>query len=167
MSLRQTTLGDLEHEWAQTRAMLARVEDEHLGFRPYEGAWSVRELCAHIANLAYWETMTLRTAGLDLATLPAEQPAAPDTAAGLLADFDAKFEGFRQALDAADDAALAEVWTLSRGEQPIFSMPRAAVIRTTGINHLIHHRAQLGLCLRLLGARPAAMYGPTAEDMPA
>jgi uncharacterized damage-inducible protein DinB len=166
MSLKQTTLGDLDQEFAKTRAMLERVSDAYLDFRPYEGAWSVRELCAHIASLAFWETMTLQTQSVDLAALPAQQPDVPDTAAGLLADFDAKLAAFRAALDAADDAALAQTWTLLRGGQQIFAMPRAVVIRTTGINHLIHHRAQLGMYLRLAGQKPAAMYGPTAEDMP-
>lgn len=71
-----------------------------------------------------------------------------------------------QALDSSDDAALTQPWQLRRGEQVLQTMPRLAVIRTMGINHMVHHRAQLSVYLRLLNVPLPPMYGPTADEQP-
>ena len=161
--LRQIALGDLEHELATTRRVLERVPTAHLGYKPHEKSFTLQQLAAHTANISGWGTTTMTTDALDFAQ-PMEQPALPTTTEELVAAFDAGAARLRAAIEGASDEALRATWTARRGERVIFALPRVGVLRGFIVSHLIHHRAQLGVYLRLLDLPVPSMYGPTADE---
>jgi uncharacterized damage-inducible protein DinB len=158
-----TLFGDLDAELANTRRILERVPTDQLGYRPHEKSYSLGELATHIANLPNWMTGIVGQAEFDLAGSPPDL-AVPDTPDEIVADFDSAVAGMRQTLAAAADEAWSAPWTLRMGDHVIFTLPRAAVFRNAGISHLIHHRAQLGVYLRLLDVAVPGMYGPSADE---
>lgn len=162
-ALKQAILGDLDHEVATTRRVLERAPDEHYGWRPHDRSWTLGELCAHLQNLLFWQRLVLEQDAFDLAANPPPRTV-PETREELLRLFDEQ----KQALDAAiaeiDDDALGRTWTLRRGDKVVFARPRAAVLRGMGISHMVHHRGQLSVYLRLLGVPVPATYGPSADE---
>ncbi|GMV06624.1 MAG: hypothetical protein AMXMBFR53_29000 [Gemmatimonadota bacterium] len=155
-------LPEFDQEMANTRKVLERVLDDQLGFKPHEKSWTLRELAGHVSQLPGWCTATLGMTELDLSQ-PWEQPEF-NSRADFLSVFDAQVTEGRKALEAASADDLAVNWTLKMGDEVIFSMPRAAVYRSFVMNHLIHHRAQLTIYLRLTGAPVPGMYGPSADE---
>ena len=164
-SIRRLALGDLEHEMAQTRRVLERVPDEHFDWKPHEKSMPLGRLAAHVANLPWLARAALQGDELDVATVPRPDPAsAPKGRDDILAKFDAELANLSAALDAADDATLMQKWTLRNGERVVMSVPRAGAIRGMGISHLIHHRAQLTVYLRILDVPIPGLYGPSADE---
>ena len=162
-SLKRAALGDLAHEISTTRRVLERVPDEHLSWKPHAKSFSLGHLALHIANLLLWQITTVRQDGLDLATLPQGQPE-PSSRDEVLRRFDENAATLREAMESLDDAALQEPWTLRRGDHVVFQQPRLAVLRGMGISHLVHHRGQLSVYLRLLDVPVPPIYGPTADE---
>lgn len=162
--LKQLALGDLNHELTTTRKLLERVPEAHLEWKPHEKSMTLGGLALHVATIPYWLTRVLTADSFDLATATRNPP--PGSLREIMDAFEARVAEMRQALDAADDAALTRPWQLRRGEQVLQTMPRLAVIRMMGINHMIHHRAQLSVYLRLLNVPLPPMYGPTADEQP-
>jgi uncharacterized damage-inducible protein DinB len=163
LPLKPATTGDLIHELSNTRLMLERVPDEHFDWTPHEKSMSLGQLAGHIANILQWQAMILRQDEVDLAAPPPQQDA-PETRADLLELFDARVDALKQTLDALDPDALARPWTLRHGERIIMEQPRAAMLRSMGISHMIHHRGQLSVYLRLLEVPVPGVYGPSADD---
>lgn len=163
-SLKQLALGDLNHELGLTRKLLERVPGAHLEWRPHEKSMTLGGLALHVATIPYWVTRVVEADFFDLATATRNPP--PNSMEEILDAFDDRVAAMRRSLDAADDAALVRTWQLRRGEQVLQSMPRVAIIRAMGISHMIHHRAQLGVYLRLLDVPLPAMYGPSADEQP-
>jgi uncharacterized damage-inducible protein DinB len=162
-NIRQLTLGELEHELATTRRLLERVPGDQLDWKPHEKSFSLGQLAQHVAQLPFWITHTLAEDFFDIAApFPRREPAR--STQELLDIFDRTTAEMHQALDAADDAALSRPWQMRNGEQVLQTMPKRAVIRTVGLNHLIHHRGQLSVYLRLLDVPLPMMYGPTADE---
>jgi len=164
-SLRQSALGDLEHELATTRRVLERVPEEHFGWKPHEKSYSLGDLATHLANLVYWQTTMLRQDHFDVASTPQRRERAASREA-LLEEFDRHVQALRDALAGLDDAALAAPWSLRRGEQVLLQGPRVGMVRSMGISHMVHHRGQLSVYLRLLGVPVPPIYGPTADEAP-
>lgn len=155
-------LPEYDQEMANTRKMLERVPDEHLDFRPHPKSYTLRDLAAHVANLPTWASVTLTTTELDL-----DQPwerEVPTSRDAILAEFDSAAADGRAVLEKAGDGDMEVDWTLRTGDQVWFTTPRAAVLRSFVLSHLIHHRAQLGVYLRLLDIPVPGMYGPTADE---
>ena len=119
-------------------------------------------LATHVATLPFYGTATLTTEGYDLATAPRQAPL--ETRAAVLARFDETAGALREAVAAADDATLRARWRLSVGERELMNLPRAAVIRSFTLSHLIHHRTQLTVYLRLLDVPVPGLYGPSADE---
>ena len=163
LSPMQLATGDLERELAITRRMLERVPEEHLAWKPHEKSMSLGTLAAHLANLLWWQTTTLERDEFDVAA-PQPPRTAPESREALLQAFDEKAAVLREALARTDEAALASPWTLRRGDHIIFTMPKAAVLRSFGISHIVHHRGQLSVYLRLLDVPVPPSYGPTADE---
>jgi uncharacterized damage-inducible protein DinB len=163
--LKQAILGDLDHEIATTRRVLERAPDEHYGWKPHEKSWTLGELCAHLQNLLYWQRLILEQDEFDLAASPPPRtvPASRDE---LLRGFDENKKAVDAAVADVDDAALGQTWTLRNGDQVIFAQPRAGVLRGMGISHMVHHRGQLSVYLRLLDVPVPAVYGPSADESP-
>lgn len=159
---RTTFLPEFDAEMANTRRVLASVPGDRFDFKPHEKSYSLRDLSTHLANLPSWTGITLSTRELDLG-LEFER-FVPSTTGDLVAHFDRHVAEGRAALEAASAADLEAPWTLRAGEHEIFTMPRAGVLRSFVLNHMIHHRAQLTVYLRLLDVPVPGMYGPSADE---
>ena len=161
-SQKQIALADLEQEIATTRRALERVPDEHLGWKPHEKSMTLGELATHLSVIPFYGVATLRADELNVAGLPPTQIAASRDE--LLIHFDENVKNFRAILYTADDDAIHRPWTLRSGEHVVFTLPRVAVLRRLLVNHMIHHRGQLSVYLRLLDVPVPSMYGPTADE---
>jgi uncharacterized damage-inducible protein DinB len=166
MSIGQSMLGEFDQEMANTRKTLERVPDDKWGWKPHEKSGTVGWLASHVATLPGWATMTINTEQLDYAPLdgPSFQPPKVENRADAIRVFDKEAAEARAALASASDTDLMKGWTLLAGGQEIFTMPRIACIRGMVMNHLIHHRAQLGVYYRLLGVPVPGLYGPSADE---
>jgi uncharacterized damage-inducible protein DinB len=161
--LKNLLFADYEHELATTRRVLERIPDEHLGWKPHEKSMALGGLGTHLANLVRWQISMLRQDDYDFAANTPRTPAAESRDA-LLATYDANVAELRAALDQTEDAAFSRVWTLRRGEQVVFALPRSYVLRSFGLSHMAHHRGQLTVYLRLLDVPLPSVYGPTADE---
>jgi uncharacterized damage-inducible protein DinB len=162
MPIVDTLLPEFDHEMSITRKVLERVPDGRIDWKPHLKSYSAGQLAQHLATIPLWGTMTMSQAEVDLAGLP---PIAPlQTCADILALFDRHAASARAALMGKSDAELKVQWSLKRDGHVIFSMPKHAVWRSFVISHLIHHRAQLGVYLRLLDVPVPSTYGPSADE---
>lgn len=166
MSLSEMILPEFEQEMANTRRTLERVPDEKFEWKPHEKSSSLGGLATHLANIPSWTTHTFEKDELDIAP-PGAPPFRLEQAkstADLLESFDKNVADARATLAAATDERWFGKWSLLRGGAPIMTLPRAAVMRGFVLSHLIHHRAQLGVYLRLLDVPVPAIYGPSADE---
>ncbi len=162
MAIAESLLPEFEHESASTRKMLEAVPNEHLNFKPHEKSWNMAGLMTHIANIPNWGAETLKTESLDYTDYKPPEPFQSREEA--LAAFDKNTAEAKAAIAGAKDEAFFKDWSLSANGQTFFTMPRIAVLRSFVFNHAIHHRAQLGMYLRLCGAKVPGMYGPSADE---
>jgi uncharacterized damage-inducible protein DinB len=168
MRLSESLLSELSEESKGTRRTLERVPEERIDWRPHPKSMTLGELATHLANVASWTSLTVNQESFDMEP-PGETPARQEplrSRQAILALFDRTLAAARDALSAASDEDLLRPWTLLKGGQALFTMPRLAVVRTFILNHSIHHRAQLGVYLRLLDAPVPGLYGPSADEMP-
>lgn len=157
-------IGDVMHEWAGTRRLLACLPDGHLDWRPHAKSFTLGELATHVVNLLNWQLGILRDSELDLAITSSRRTALA-TRQALLDEFDTNIRELERTLDAVDEATLASNWTLRRGDSIMTVQPKIMAFRTMGMSHMIHHRAQLGVYLRLLDQPVPGVYGPTADEL--
>jgi len=155
-------LPEFDHEMANTRKALERVPEDQLEYLPHEKSWTLRQLAGHVAQVPGWLTVTLRTSELDVSQ-PFDQPKL-DTKADILAAFDAALAEARPTLEQASAEDLMANWTMKMGDEVVFSMPKVAVLRSFVMNHMVHHRGQLTVYLRLTGGSVPALYGPSADE---
>jgi uncharacterized damage-inducible protein DinB len=158
----ETLLPEFDHEMTMTRKVLERVPDDKREWKPHPKSFALGALATHVANLPTWGSETLNKSEIDVGgTAPlAAFPSTRET----LAAFDTNVTAARAALAGKTDAELAGMWSLRRNGKTIFSMPKAAVLRSFVLSHLIHHRAQLTVYLRLLDVPVPAIYGPSADE---
>jgi uncharacterized damage-inducible protein DinB len=162
MSIAQSLLPEFDQEVANTRKTLERVPDDKFSYRPDPKSMSMGRLAAHVAEMLGWPSMIMNMDSLDLSGN--FTPFSPSNRSELLAGFDKNVKEARAAIAAASDAAFMQPWSLKMGEQVIFTMPRAAVMRSMVMNHVIHHRAQLTVYFRLNGVPVPGLYGPSADE---
>jgi uncharacterized damage-inducible protein DinB len=155
---------DLENELNTTRRMLERFPSGHNEWRPHERSRTLVALAGHVAELP---GLGMAIVANDMFDFAAHKPVPKvyNTAADLLAVFDERVKALRPALAAADSAALATSFTLRAGDRVILKRPRGEAVRHMVINHIIHHRAQLGVYYRMLGVPLPASYGPSADEL--
>lgn len=165
MSLAQALLPEFEQEMASTRKLLEVVGRPDPKWRPHPKSWSLGDLSLHLVNLVSWAAITLSSTELDLSPPggPSWKPRAFSTAAALLEEFDANVLAARAAIAAASDAELGVPWSLKNAGKTVFTMPRSHCLRFFVLNHLIHHRGQLTVYLRLCDVPLPKIYGPTAD----
>lgn len=166
MPIVHALLPEFEHEMANTRRVLERVPDDRLDWRPHPKSWTMGALATHLANLPSWTLETVNRSELDLAPEgkpPARTPEAKSHEE-LLERFDGHVASARAALAGVSDAVMLQNWTLLSGGKQILQLPRAAVLRSFVLSHMIHHRAQLGVYLRLNDIPVPAIYGPSADE---
>jgi uncharacterized damage-inducible protein DinB len=166
MSIGQDLLPEFDQEMASTRRELERIPEDKFSWKPHEKSMSVGRLSGHIAEIPAWTAMTIQTDSLDVAPVdgPAYRPPDHNTRAEILETFDKNVAEGRQSLAAVPDDVLHRDWSLLAGGQTIFTIPKLACIRTWVLNHIIHHRAQLGVYLRLNNIPVPAIYGPSADE---
>ena len=165
MGIKDALLPEFDHEMATTRRLLERVPDAEFAWRPHEKSMSLGQLAGHIANLPLWCSATLQNTVLDLDAFGDDaRPRQPESRGALLQEFDAKVKAARALLSEQSDPELLTPWTLKKGGHEIFTMPRISAIRSFVMNHLIHHRGQLSVYLRLKNVPIPAIYGPTADE---
>jgi uncharacterized damage-inducible protein DinB len=166
MTIGQSMLPEFDHESANTRKTLERVPDDKWDWKPHDKSGTLGWIASHVATLPDWTAMTINTEQLDVAPVNGPGYTTPKTnnRAEILAAFDKFTAGARAALAGVSDDHLMKPWALLAGGQVIFSMPRVAVLRGMCFNHLIHHRGQLTVYLRLLGQPLPALYGPSADE---
>ncbi len=163
MAFKEALLAEFDHEIGSTRRLLERVPDVQFGWKPHEKSYSLGDLSGHIANLLTWTNWILESTELDLATV-SERPAPPASRDEVLGRLDLNARRARARLAEQTDASLLAVWTLNNGGREMFTMPRSSVLRSFVFNHLIHHRGQLTVYLRLQNVPLPSLYGPTADE---
>ena len=155
---------DLASELASTRKMLERVPDGKDDWTPHEKSMSLGKLATHLAELPTFATLIFNTAELDLNTMDWTPPSIANNAERL-ALFDKNAAELTAALEGADWTALSANWKMMMGDQLYMQDRKSTLVRTMGISHIGHHRAQLGVFLRLLGIAIPGPYGPSADEM--
>lgn len=163
MSIAQSLLPEFDHEFATLRKTLERVPDGRWDFTPHAKSMNMGRLAGHLAELGGWTNATIEEDELDFSKVP-YAPFIPTSTAELVAKFDEVVAKARPALAGASDADMMRPWTLRMGDTVYFTMPKVAVLRSFVMNHMIHHRAQLGVYLRLNDVPVPSTYGPSADE---
>ncbi len=161
-------LPEFDQETATTRKLLERVPDGKFDWKPHVKSGSLGWLAGHLANLPSWVIFTVNQDSLDLNPPGSSGPKPPQASnrADVLAQFDKNVADARQVIAGANDEELMRPWSLLNGGKKLFTLPKAAVLRSFVFNHLIHHRGQLSVYLRLLDVPVPSMYGPSADENP-
>lgn len=160
MTIAESLLPEFDHEMASTRRLLERVPSDKARWKPHEKSFALGHLAQLISWMPGWITNTLRETQLDLGKAP---PYSFETTETLLKAFDGNVREARQAIVDSKDADYDVTWSLAHDGQILFSDARGAVVRNH-ISHLIHHRGQLTVYLRLLDVPLPPIYGPTADE---
>lgn len=159
----QSFLPEFDHEFATLRAHLERVPEDRGDFRPHPKSYSLAQLAGHAAEVVTWTGATLNTDELDFAAME-YTPSVMTSRDELLATFDANVAEARETIAGASDETMMSMWTMRTGDTVHMTMPKVAVLRSFIFNHMIHHRAQLGVYLRLLDVPVPQSYGPSADE---
>ena len=164
MTIADLLLPEFDNEITVTRAVLERVPDGKDDWKPHEKAFALGHLAQLVAMMPAWVPMVTEKPEMDIA--PKDGPKhtyTMETTAALLAKFDAGAKTGREAIARMTDAQFDEPWHFKAAGATIFTKSRYQSLRWAVLNHLVHHRAQLGLYLRLLNEKVPEMYGPTAD----
>jgi uncharacterized damage-inducible protein DinB len=166
MSLAATLTAELDHEATLTRRLLERTPASAARWTPHEKSMPLGQLATHVAEIPSWGGAILQLTGFDVAPVDGPPYASPtfESTEALLALFDRNVAEARATLSAMSDEDYAHPWSLLAGGQALFTMPRLAVVRTWVLNHLVHHRGQLSVYLRLQDVPLPGIYGPSADD---
>lgn len=166
MAMNQALVAEFDQEMAGTRKTLERVPEAKFDWKPHDKSGSMIWLAGHLANLAGWAGTTVNTDSLDLAPggKPMTPPPPPKSSKELLDLFDKNVAESRKAIAAVSDADLQKPWSLLNNGTVLMTMPRGVCLRNFVMNHTIHHRAQLGVYLRLNNVAVPALYGPSADE---
>ncbi len=159
----QLIVGDVTQELANTRRILERLPEEHMTWKPHDKSMTLGGLSTHLINLLNWQIAIIQYPELDLSKVPLHREAL-EKRSDFLDEFDANVGKLEKLLAACDEQTLSEQWTLRQGDYIIHRDSRAIALRTFGISHMVHHRAQLGVYLRLLDIPIPGSYGPSADD---
>ena len=160
MNLSDTLLPEFDQEMATTRRLLERVPSDKGTWKPHPKSFSMAHLAQLVSRMPGWITQMMKETRLDLSAAPQYSNETTET---LLADFDRHVNEARAVLASAKAEDFAVPWSLGSGDRVFFTMPRGAVVRQT-INHLVHHRGQLSVYLRLVDVPVPSIYGPTADE---
>ena len=161
--IRQGMIKEIEHEASLTKKMLERIPIDKFNWKPHDKSREIGALAIHVAQLPSWASRALTSSEFDILTMKREVPEIK-TAEDLVKILEASVSKAVEDLQNASDEDMMTTWTFKRGEHVVFSLPRAAVIRSMAMNHLIHHRGQLSVYLRLLNIPVPGMYGPSADE---
>lgn len=162
MAIKDALLVDYDHEMGTTRKLLERLPDGKLSWKPHAKSMSLGGLATHLSQIPHWAGTILNEPFFDLAGAP-PNPQEKTSRAEILASFDETRTRTRAAMNKTDTEYLSP-WTLKRGGQEMFSVPRVSAFRSFVLHHLIHHRGQLSVYLRLNDVPVPSIYGPSADE---
>ena len=163
MNIIEMLLKEMEQEAQTTRKMLSIVPDDKYDWKPHPKSMTIRQLATHIAELPTWITMVLTTDELDFNAQP-YNPAIINNTAELMDFFEKSLVSGRDTLTAAKEEDLLPTWTMRAGDEIYLTATKGEVIRIT-FSQVVHHRAQMGVYLRLLNIPIPGSYGPSADEM--
>jgi len=166
MTLGAALIPEFDQEMANTRKTIARVPEDKFGWKPHEKSGSMGWLASHLADLPGFVMMALERDSMDIAPGGKSMPPRPVSTSHqeIMERFDANVTKARAALAGVADAKLAEPWSLLQNGKTLLTLPRSAIVRSFAFSHLIHHRAQLGVYLRLNDIPVPSIYGPSADE---
>ena len=164
MPLIDSLLPEFDREMGLTRRVLERVPDGQFDFKPHPTSMTLGRLAEHLTEMAQWASITMTQAGIEMTTQRPADYVRPSTRAQVLAQFDKYLREGRGNLAGKTDAEFNAPWTLKAGGKEVFTMPKAAVMRNFVLNHMIHHRGQMLVYLRMLGTPVPSIYGPSADE---
>ena len=163
-TISQSLLPEFDREMASTRRTLERVPEGNPDFRPHPKSMSLGRLAGHVAEIPMWAVVSLTRDEFDVSGRTAENAFVMTSRQAVLDRFDAELAKARAALADTSDADMMKIWSLKRGGATIMAMPKIAVLRGMVMNHIIHHRAQLGVYLRMNDVPVPSIYGPSADE---
>ncbi len=166
MGLSDAFLPEFDHEMQNTRRLLDRIPESRLEWKPHPKSMSLGALASHIVDVPMWCKSITGSDSFDLAPpgVPAPPPSALKTRAELCSRFDENVRMARASLGTVTDMSWMRPWSLLKGGQTLFTLPRVVVFRTWVMSHLIHHRGQFTVYLRLNDVPLPQIYGPSADD---
>jgi uncharacterized damage-inducible protein DinB len=156
-------LPEFDQEMQNTRKMLERIPDDKFDYKPHEKSMTLGRLAGHVAEFPSWAVHTLAMEVLEMQ--PGQQAYEPKSKQEVLAKFDKDLAEARERIAAASDEDFQKIWKFIYAGKEIIALPRREVMRGMVLNHMIHHRAQLGVYLRLNEIEIPGMYGPSADEM--
>jgi uncharacterized damage-inducible protein DinB len=165
MKLNETFIAELKHESAQTKKILERVPDELFNYKPHDKSMTMKALATHLAEIPTWIDATVTSDEIDFGKFEYKPPVINNNLE-LMELFEKSLNNGIEGLKKSDDSNLAGTWRGKNNGKVVFAMPRSQVIRGMVLSHIIHHRAQLGLYLRLNNIPLPPVYGPTADENP-
>lgn len=158
----QSLVPEFDQEMKSTRKVLERVQAEKFGWKPHDKSFAFGSLAAHVANLVSWGTTIMGSDELDIGG--SFTPPQVESTQDILDMFDKNVADTRAALAQGSDEDFMKPWTLRKGDHEIFTLPKVAVVRSMVFNHIIHHRGQLSVYLRLNDIPVPSIYGPSADE---
>ncbi|MCA9726105.1 MAG: DinB family protein [Candidatus Eisenbacteria bacterium] len=161
----QSILPEFEREFATLRSILERVPEDKPDYKPHEKSMPLAKLAGHLAEIPAWMEVSVNHDELDFSKGD-YTPYVMTTRKDLLEKFDANVAQAKSVLAGASDQTMMSNWSMKTGDQVHMTMPKVAVVRGFVMNHMIHHRAQLGVYLRLNDIALPSTYGPTADESP-
>jgi uncharacterized damage-inducible protein DinB len=165
MALRDAILAEFDHEMANTRKTLERVPEGKGDFKPHAKSMPLGRLAGHVAEIPGWAKETVLRDSVSIGQGDSG-PLVMKSRQQLLEEFDKRAEAGRAAIAGASDEELMKPWSLIAAGKTVFTLPKIAVLRGFVMNHMIHHRAQLGVYLRLNNVAVPSIYGPSADEDP-
>jgi uncharacterized damage-inducible protein DinB len=162
--IRQALMKEIEHEGSQTKKILERVPIDFFTWKPHEKSRQIGALALHVAQIPSWTSRIVTTPEVNIDTMVREVPDIK-TAYDLVLVSERNIQKAIEDLQNASDEDMMAMWTLKKGEHTVFTLPRVAAIRAMAMNHLLHHRGQLTVYLRLLDVPVPGMYGPSADEI--
>ena len=156
-------VAELEHEARVTRTVLERVPAEKFDWKPHEKSMAFGALAGHIAEMIGWTQGIMEHPELDFAKMD-YKPFEPKSTEDLVEYFDKNAGEAIETLKNSSDAQFMETWTMKNGEKVYFTLPKVAVMRSFVMSHIIHHRGQLSVYLRLNDISVPSIYGPSADE---
>ncbi|MBI1874432.1 MAG: DinB family protein [Acidobacteria bacterium] len=168
MAIKDALLPEFDHEMGTTRRLLERLPEDKLSWQPHPKSWNLGQLASHLVNIPLWSQTILNESSFDLASRDespeAQQSRTVSSRQHALQLLDENVARTRASLASKSDAELLAIWTLTRAGQEIMTVPRIAAFRSFVLNHLIHHRGQFSVYLRMNNVPLPPIYGPTADE---
>jgi len=162
MALNEALLPEFDHEMQTTRRTLERVPEDKLAWKPHQKSMTMGGLATHLATITHWVDAVVGMDAFDVSTAPPTPEL--KSRQELLSAFDENVARARKTISATGDAAMMKPWSLIAGGKTMFSLPRIGVLRSFVLNHIIHHRGQLSVYLRLNDVSVPSIYGPSADE---